>query len=100
MQGGAVAIAVYFHPKGMTLQQFNEVDRLLKESGKDDPSARIHHSCFGEDGDLMVFDVWDSPEAFQAFGEVLMPLITKVGIDVGEPAVMPIHRLEQVTRNL
>ena len=47
----------------------------------------------------MVYDVWESPEAFQAFGEVLMPLITKVGIDVGEPAVMPVHRLEQVARN-
>lgn len=94
-----MAIAVYFHPKNMTLAQFNEVHRLLEESGKDDPSNRIHHSCIGEDGDLMVYDIWESAEAFQAFGEVLMPLVAKIGLDVGEPAIMPIHRLEQVARN-
>jgi hypothetical protein len=95
-----MAIAAYFHPKGMTLDQFNQVHVLLKESGQDDPSGRIHHSCIGEDGDLMVYDVWESPEAFQAFGEALMPIIAKVGIDIGEPAVMPVHRMEQVTHNV
>ena len=94
-----MAIAVYFHPKGMTLEQFNEVHRLLQESGKDDPSARIHHSCFGPDGDLQVYDIWESPEAFQAFGEVLGPIIAQVGFDAGEPAVMPLHRLEQQARD-
>lgn len=45
----------------------------------------------------MVFDIWESLEAFQAFGQLLMPIIDKVGIDVPEPAIMPIHRLEQST---
>jgi hypothetical protein len=94
-----MAIAVYFHPKGMTLEQFNHVHRLLQESDAGDPPARIHHSCIGDDGDLMVYDIWESTEAFQAFGEVLMPLIAKAGIDIGEPAVMPVHRLEQVARS-
>jgi hypothetical protein len=94
-----MAIAAYFHPKGMTLAQFNEVHRLLQESGQDDPTNRIHHSCIGEDGDLMVYDVWETAEAFQAFGEVLMPIVAKVGIDVGEPAVMPVHRIEQIARS-
>jgi len=77
-----MAIAVYFHPKGMTLDQFYEVHRLLQESGQGEPAERIHHSCFGEDGDLMVYDIWESPEAFQQFGE----------------ALMPIHKLEQAAR--
>jgi hypothetical protein len=94
-----MAIAAYFHPKGMTMDQFNEVHRLLKEAGQSEPAGRIHHSCFGEDGDLMVYDIWETPEAFQAFGAVLMPLIAQVGFDAGEPAVMPIHRLEQVARS-
>ena len=94
-----MAIAVYFHPKGMTLEQFNEVHRLLKVLGNHNPSARVHHSCIGEDGDLMVYDVWESPEAFEAFGAVLQPIIAQVGFDAGEPAVMPVHRLEQVARD-
>ncbi len=90
-----MAIAVYFHPKGMTMAQFEEVHRRLLEAGDSTPSGRIHHSCFGDDGDLMVYDIWESEEAFGKFGEALMPIIADVGLDVGEPAVMPIHRLEQ-----
>jgi hypothetical protein len=90
-----MAIAAYFHPKNMTLEQFNEVHRRLSDAGSAEPAGRIHHSCMGTDGDLMVYDIWESQEAFEAFGAVLMPIVAEVGIDVGEPAVMPIHRLEQ-----
>jgi hypothetical protein len=92
-----VAIAVYFHPKGMTLDQFNETHRRLSAAGAPEPQGRIHHSCIGDDGDLMVYDIWESPESFEAFGKTLMPILGEVGIDPGEPAVMPIHRMEQTT---
>jgi hypothetical protein len=90
-----MAIAAYFHPKNMTIEQFEEVHRRLTAVGSAEPAGRLHHSCMGADGDLMVYDVWESPEAFEAFGAVLMPIVAEVGIDVGEPAVMPIHRLQQ-----
>jgi len=90
-----MAIAVYFHPKGMTFDQFNETHRRLAEAGAAEPPGRIHHSCFGDDGDLMVYDVWESPETFQAFGNTLMPILAGVGIDAGEPSIMAVHRLEQ-----
>ena len=47
----------------------------------------------------MVYDIWESPEAFQAFGEVLMPIIAKVAFDAGDPDIMPIQKLEQVARD-
>jgi hypothetical protein len=93
-----MAIAVYFHPKEMTLEQFNETHRRLADVGQAEPDGRIHHSCFGEDGDLMVYDVWESPESFEAFGATLMPILADVGIDPAEPAIMAIHRLEQESR--
>ena len=92
-----MAIAVYVHPKGMTLKQFEESHRRLDAAGASNPSGRIHHSCFGQDGDLMVYDIWESPESWNAFGETLMPILTEVGIEAGEPAVMPIHRLSQTS---
>ena len=46
----------------------------------------------------MVYDIWESPETFQAFGEVLMPILAEVQIDPGEPAIMPIHRLQQTSQ--
>ena len=90
-----MAIAVYFHPKEMTLQQFQETHRQLAAAGADEPRGRIHHSCFGDDGNLMVYDIWESPESFQAFGATLMPILQQVGVDAGEPTIMAIHRLEQ-----
>jgi hypothetical protein len=90
-----VAIAVYFHPKGMTLKQFEETHRQLDAAGASNPEGRIHHSCFGEDGDLMVYDIWESPAQFEAFGETLMPILAKVGVEVGEPSIMALHRLNQ-----
>jgi hypothetical protein len=93
-----MAIAVYFHPKSMTLDRFEETHRRLDEVGQAQPAGRIHHSCFGEDGDLMVYDIWESPEAFQAFGATLMPILEAVGIDAGKPSMMPLHRIDQVAR--
>ena len=68
-----MAIAVYFPIKGMTLDQFNEIHRRLEEAGEGKNPHRLHHSCFGEEEDLMVYDIWDSPESFQAFGEYSCP---------------------------
>jgi len=93
-----MALAIYFHPKGMTLSQFNEIHRRLAEAGASEQGGRLHHSCFGEDGALMVYDIWESQEAFQAFGATLMPIIAEVGVDIGEPTIMELHRLEQVAR--
>ena len=95
-----MAIAVYFHPKGMSLADFNETHRRLAEAGADEPEGRIHHSCFGEDGDLMVYDIWESAEACQAFGQTLMPILNEIGIDAGEPGIMSVHRIQQASEAL
>jgi hypothetical protein len=89
-----MAIGVYFNTK-MTLEQYFEVHRRLDAGGDGNNPHRLHHSCFGPDGELMVFDVWDSPESFQAFGAVLMPILGELGVEAGEPAIMPIHKLLQ-----
>jgi hypothetical protein len=92
-----VPIAAYFHPKGMTLEQYREVHKRLEAAGAGlaDQQGRLHHSCFGDDGDLMVYDVWDAQESFEAFSQKLIPILADVGVEVGEPAVMPIHLLDQ-----
>ncbi len=95
-----MAVAAYFHPRGMALTQFEEILRRLDKAGNPGEQHRIHHSCMGTDGDLMVYDIWDSPESFEAFGQVLMPILAEVGVDPGEPAVMPVHKLIQTEREL
>ncbi len=41
----------------------------------------------------MVYEVWESPQAFEAYGPVLMPILEKIGIDPGTPDVMPVHNM-------
>jgi hypothetical protein len=89
-------IAAYFHPNKMTLAQFEDVHRRLVEAGASEPAGRLHHSCIGPDGDLMVYDIWDSQASFEAFGATLMPIIAEVGIDIGTPDVIEVQRMEQV----
>jgi hypothetical protein len=90
-----MSVAVYINPKIMSLEQFEEAHRRLEAAGHGQEKERLHHSCFGEEGNLMIYDIWTSPESFQAFGEVLMPIITEIGIDLGEPVIMPLHKLIQ-----
>jgi hypothetical protein len=92
-----MAIAVYFHPKGMTVAQFEEAHRRLAAVGSAEPDGRIQHSCFGHDGDLMVYDIWESSEKFETFGATLMPIFDEVGIDAGQPTIMALHRLDQTS---
>ena len=53
-------------------------------------------SCFGEDGQLQVFDVWESQEAFDEFLTYLGPIMEELGIELARPpAIMPIVDLVQ-----
>ena len=89
--GTEMAIATYFNPEAMTAEQYDRAMAALEAAGAGSPAGRLHHSCFGAPDHLMVYDVWESGEAFEAFGETLGPIVAQLGIDVGEPEIMPLH---------
>ena len=92
-----MAIAAYFSPKSMTTEQYLEIHRRLEAAGiglRNQP-GRLHHSCFGEEPALRVYDIWESKEAFEAFGQKLGPILGELGVEVGEPAVVPVQFLDQ-----
>jgi hypothetical protein len=88
-----MTLATYFHPKSLTAEQYDRANTELAAQGADHPAGRSHHSCFGADDDLMVYEVWESQQAFEEYGKVLMPVLTKIGIDPGTPDVMPVHNI-------
>jgi hypothetical protein len=90
-----MAIAMYFHPASFTAAQYDETIARLSAAGAGSPAGRLHHSCFGPPDSLMVYDVWDSQESFDKFGETLMPIMAEMGIDAGQPDVMPVHNVIQ-----
>jgi len=90
-----MAVAMYFQPKDFTRAKYEEAMRLLEEAGASRPAGRTHHSSFGSDDAVMVYDVWESQEQFDAFGETLIPILAKLGVDPGQPDVMPVINVVQ-----
>ena len=88
-------IAVYVSPEAMTIEQYNTVHERLEASGAPE-KGRTHHSCFGEDGHLMVFDIWDSHESYDAFATHLLPVLAELGITSARPPdIMPVVNVIQ-----
>jgi len=88
-----MAIAIYFHPESLSAGQYDEAIKALDDAGAGHPAGRVHHSCFGPDGDLMVYEVWETQQAFEEYGKALMPILHKAGINPGTPDVMPMHNM-------
>ena len=86
-----MALALYFSPM-MTAQEYDTCIRKLEAAGAGTPAGRLYHACFGTDK-MAVFDVWDSQESFDRFGQTLMPIMKEIGVDPGQPQVMPIHNV-------
>ncbi|MEX2447699.1 MAG: hypothetical protein WD404_03020 [Solirubrobacterales bacterium] len=38
-------------------------------------------------------EIWDSQEQLDAFGKVLMPVLSEIGIEPGEPEVIEVHNI-------
>lgn len=88
-----MAIGVYFSPAAMSAAKYDECIKLLKKAGAGNPPGRSYHASFGPKDKLMVFDVWTSQAAFDKFGKTLMPIMQQLGIEGGEPTVMPVHKV-------
>jgi hypothetical protein len=92
-----MAIGVIFDFRGATNEQYAEVCRALNggqplRSLAEWPGGGcLSHMAGATPEGLRVLDVWDSLEKFQAFGEKLMPLLQKAGIQPAEPTVFPAH---------
>ncbi|HZJ04641.1 MAG TPA: hypothetical protein VFD59_04120 [Nocardioidaceae bacterium] len=82
-----MALGIYFAVRGMTSEKFATVHAQLKEVGQDNPPGRAFHAGFRVGDGIHVFDVWESQETFEAFGQHLMPILAQNGIDPGEPQI-------------
>ena len=88
-----MAVAFLSTPASMTAEQYDRVTTQLEASGAGAPPGRRFHVCFGPGDHLMVFDVWDSVEEFQAFGTTLMPILAKEQIEMAPAEPLEIHSL-------
>jgi hypothetical protein len=88
-----MALGIYFSPASMSAAQYDDVIKRLDAAGAGKPAGRLYHACFGSGDKLQVFDVWESQQAFDKFGETLMPILQQVGLDPGQPMIEQVHNL-------
>jgi hypothetical protein len=89
-----MSVLVRFAPAGATsTEQYDETIRRLEDTGEWPPDGLELHVCFLADGNVRVSEIWDSREQLDAFGERLMPVLSDVGIDPGQPDFFEIHNI-------
>lgn len=92
-----VAIVAVFQSPTLTQEKYEESVRRLTggRSGLRSPAdwpvpgLLAHVAGQGPKG-FRVVDVWESGEAFQRFGQTLMPILQALGVD-GQPEIYPAH---------
>ena len=91
-----MAVVVGYRPKGLTREMYDEVSRQMESSGHWPPDGLDSHILFGEEGSLLVSEVWDSKEQYEAFAEKIRPAFEKAGLEMeGPPEVLQVHEHEQ-----
>jgi hypothetical protein len=88
-----MALGFYFRPNSFTPAQYDDAVSRLEAAGAGSPAGRLYHVALEVDGQIQVFDVWDSQESFEAFGETLLPIMGALGSDPGQPEVSPVHNI-------
>ncbi|MDQ1734949.1 MAG: hypothetical protein QOH56_1200 [Pseudonocardiales bacterium] len=88
-----MALGFYFASDEFSPTQYDETIKQLDQAGAGAPRGRLHHVALESNGNIQVFDVWESQEAFDAFGATLMPILTNLGVDPGQPMVSPVRNI-------
>jgi hypothetical protein len=88
-----MALGIYFAHGGFTPEKYAEALKALEAAGEGAPKGRSYHVALETDGSIQVFDVWESQEEFDAFGATLVPILSGLGVELGEPMVGTVHNV-------
>jgi hypothetical protein len=86
-----MALGFYITGKGFTVDRYDTTLAQLEEAGAGAPAGRVSHVALESNGEIQVFDIWESQAAFDAFGATLIPILTEAGIELNEPMVAEVH---------
>ncbi len=88
-----MALAAVFRIPGMNAQQYAKLLNDLEAEGEGHPRGRLYHVASQTADGWFVIDVWESREWFDAFGEVLVPMMAAAGVTPVEPEVHEVHNI-------
>ena len=88
-----MAIGMYFTPVGMTPDKYDEIIEKLAAAGAGSPAGRTYHVALETDGNIAVYDTWESQEQFDKFGETLLPILAEAGIEPPQAMVATVRNV-------
>jgi hypothetical protein len=89
-----MAVLALFTGK-LTKAQYDTLRREVDWEHKQPAGGVFHAASFDDAGNVHVADVWESPEALNAFAETaLMPAFAKHQITPPSVAVYPAHKIQ------
>jgi heme-degrading monooxygenase HmoA len=94
MKGAAMSVLMLAEWEDASTDQYDRVNEVMGISGDANaPDGLISHvAAVSDDGKLLIADVWESPEALNAFfTERLSGAMREVGIPERPPRVLPLH---------
>jgi len=86
-----MALGIYFAHGGFTAEKYDSAIKQLEAAGGGSPKGRTLHVALESEGSINVFDIWESQEDFDAFGPVLMPILSGLGVELKEPMAAHVH---------
>ena len=89
----AMAIGIYFSPESFPVDKYDSTLKDLENAGAGAPAGRLYHVAMESPGGVHVFDIWESKEAFEAFGATLLPILSAAGVNPGEPMISEVHNV-------
>ena len=88
-----MALAFYFKHGGFTPEKYDTAIKQLEKAGAGSPKGREIHVAFESNGEVQVFDVWKSQEAFDSFGKTLIPILTELDVKLEPPMAATVRNV-------
>ena len=86
-----------FVKTGITPDEYDQMREKLGVGDTPPAGGVFHAAAIGEDGKIRVFEVWDSREQAEAWGEKVMALRTQAGFGDAPPSIeyLDVHNVVQ-----
>jgi hypothetical protein len=84
-----MAVAVVYRPPALDAETYKA--SWADGSPMPDPEGLLFHAGVGEGDDFFTVSVWESREAYDAFGSRLKEALGAEGYEGGAPKILPVH---------
>ena len=86
-------IIVNFKFPHLTVEQYNKILAESEHQRQANYPGLLFHVAAPDGNGMFVCDIWESEEHFNAFGTMMLPLLTKAGGVAAPPVIYPVYNV-------